>query len=78
MITNETDGVDAVRGRDTPWEHHKKKLIDITSTGFINFEEWYNRVLSTVDSEETIQDLIEEVDESQNIDMDNEKNPFQI
>lgn len=76
-LTNETDGVDAVRGRDTPYEYHKKQLINITSTGFINYEKWYNQVLSTVDSEEDIHDLIEEVDESQNIDLDNEKNPFQ-
>jgi len=77
VITNESDGVDVVTGRDTSCEHHKKKLIEITSTGFINYEEWYNEVLSTVDSEEDICDLIEEVDEPQ-IDLDNEKNPFQI
>jgi len=77
VVTNASDGVDAVTGRDPPCEHHKKKIIEITSTGFINYEEWYSEVLSTVDSEEDIHDLIEEVDEPQNIDLDNEKNPFQ-
>jgi len=77
VITNESDGVDVLTGRDTSCEHHKKKLIEITSTGFINYEEWYNEVLSTVDSEEDICYLIEEEDEPQ-IDLDNKKNPFQI
>jgi len=77
VVTNESDGVDAVTGRDTPCDHHKKKLIEITSTGFINYEKWYNEVISTVDSENDIRDLIEEIDEPENLNLDNEKNPFQ-
>lgn len=76
VLTNESDGINAETGRDTPCEYHKKKIIEITSTGFVNYEEWYNEVFSTVDSEEEIRDFIEE-DETQNIDLDNDKNPFQ-
>jgi len=48
VVKNKSDGVDAVTGRDTSCEHLKKQLMEIKSTGFINYEEWYNEVLSTV------------------------------
>jgi len=43
----------------------------MTPTGFINYEELCNEVLSTVDFEDDIRDLMEEVYKSQNIDLDN-------
>jgi len=39
VLNSETNGNDVELGHETACERHKKRLIEATSSGFINFEE---------------------------------------
>lgn len=77
VLTNETDGADIETGRDTPCEHHKKYLLQITSSGFIDFEQQCNAILATCDLEDNDRILLEQENTLHFDGLDCENNPFQ-
>jgi len=77
VLTNETDGIDQNSGQNTPCEIHKQSLIKATSTGFIEFQQQFDNILATVESEDERRMILEEEFERQNDGLDDFENPFQ-
>lgn len=61
---------------ETPCEHHKKRLIEATSSGFINFQEEFNEIILMVENEDDARVLLEEEYERQYEGLDNFSNSF--
>jgi len=76
-LINETDGVDKETGIETICEKHKQYLIRATSTGLLDFEDQFNDIISMVENEDEIHELIEEEYDNQQEGLDNIINPFQ-
>lgn len=76
VITNETDGADIVTGQDTPCENHKKHLLQITSSGFIDFEQQFNEIMAACELEDNDRTLLEQENTLHFDGLDCEKNPF--
>lgn len=77
MIINETDGIVLNTGEETPCETHRKKLIEATSTGFINFQQQFDEILAYAETENDGRTLLEEIYESQEEGLNDFENPFQ-
>lgn len=78
VLNSETDGNDIEMGHETPCERHKKRLIEATSSGFINFEEEFNEIVLKAENEDEARILLEEEYERQYEGLDNLNNPFKF
>jgi len=77
VIINETDCIILDSGLETPCETHRKKLIDATSSGFINFQQQFDEILASVETENEGRILLEELYETQEEELlDEFENPF--
>jgi len=75
VFTNETDGIH-LDGQETACELHKKKLIEATSSGFIEFHQEFDNMIALAETEDDARTLIEEMYETQNEGLDDYENPF--
>jgi len=66
VFTNETDGIN-LEGQETACELYKrKKLIEATSSGFVEFQQEFDNIVVLAESEDDARSLIEEMYEIQN------------
>lgn len=77
VLINETDGNDVLTGFTTEYEKHKQIILRATSTGFINFEEQFNNIIVTAETEEEARNVIEKEYELQYEGLEDYNNPFQ-
>jgi len=77
VLINETDGIGSDSGLETPCETYRKKLIDATSTGFVNFQQQFDEILAYAETENEGRILLEEMYEIQEEGLDEFENPFQ-
>lgn len=76
VFNSETDGNDIEMDHETPCERHKKKLIEATSSGFINYEEEFNEIILIAENEDDARVLLEGEYERQYEGLDNLINSF--
>jgi len=75
VFTNETDGVN-LNGQETACELHKRKLIEATSNGFVEFQQEFDNILALAESEDGARNLLEEMYDIQNEGLNSYENPF--
>ncbi|CAI6357055.1 unnamed protein product [Macrosiphum euphorbiae] len=76
VFSNETAGICLRTRQETPCETHKKKILEATSCGFIEFEQQFNDAIALAESEDEARTLLDELYENQNEGLGNFENPF--
>jgi len=52
VLTNETDGMDSISGKDTPCETHKQRIISVNATGLMDDETTLEKILDPENEED--------------------------